>query len=300
MDQLPVFDIHEVTWDLATNEGEKLYEIAHQMPIVAISNVTSQLQMQTTTATIIQINPDIKEIRILKNWTYYCFKGKVDKVDNKSSLCTAIDTISVNQSIRDPEALVSNGQNFKLGFFSPGNGNNSYRYVGIMYNLPLMTVIWVANREKPLTDSSGIVEISSDGNIVISNGENEIVWSSNISSPEANSSAQLLDTGNLVLYNSNGGIIWESFQHASDSVIENMKILTSLSTNERNIPTSWRSSNDPGLGRFSVTIEPLEIPQCFVLKDGYPYWRSGPWNGQVFNGVPGMMSFYKRGLHVFE
>ncbi|KAG8378377.1 hypothetical protein BUALT_Bualt08G0131200 [Buddleja alternifolia] len=54
--------------DLATNEGEKLYHIAHQMPIVAISNVTSQLQMQTTTTTIIQINPDIQEIGVLKNW----------------------------------------------------------------------------------------------------------------------------------------------------------------------------------------------------------------------------------------
>ncbi|KAG8365426.1 hypothetical protein BUALT_Bualt18G0103700 [Buddleja alternifolia] len=209
---------------------------------------------------------------------------------------TAIDTISVNQSIRDNETLVSNGQKFKLGFFSPGN--SSHRYVGIMYNLPVMTVIWVANRENPIYDSSGVLQISQDGNLVISDGQNSIVWSSNISTYVANSSAQILDTGNLVLYNSNGGIIWESFLHASDSFVEGMKMITDLSTKERNILTSWRNSNDPGPGRFTCGIEPSQIPQAFVWKDGYPYWRSGPWNGQVFNGVPRTKILYKHGLRL--
>ncbi|KAG8365299.1 hypothetical protein BUALT_Bualt18G0090100 [Buddleja alternifolia] len=207
---------------------------------------------------------------------------------------TSIDTISVNQSIRDNETLVSRRQKFKLGFFCPGN--SSHRYVGIMYNLPVMTVLWVANRENPINDSSGIMEISGDGNLVISDGQNSVVWSSNISTYVANSSAQILDTGNLVLYNSKGGIIWESFLHASDSFVEKMKIISNLSTNGRNIITSWRNSNDPGPGRFTCGIEPSQIPQSFVWKDGYPYWRSGPWNGQVFNGVPRMKSFYKHGL----
>ncbi|KAG8365433.1 hypothetical protein BUALT_Bualt18G0104400 [Buddleja alternifolia] len=190
----------------------------------------------------------------------------------------------------DNETLVSNGQKFKLGFFSPGN--SSYRYVGIMYNLPVMTVIWVANRENPINDSSGIMEISGDGNLVISDGQNSVVWSSNISTYVANSSAQILDTGNLVLYNSNGGIIWESFLHVSDSFVEGVKTFTNLSTKERSIMTSWRSSNDPGPGRITCSIEPSPISQLFVWKDGYPYWRSGPWNGQAFNGVPRMKSFY--------
>ncbi|KAG8365431.1 hypothetical protein BUALT_Bualt18G0104200 [Buddleja alternifolia] len=63
--------------------------------------------------------------------------------------------------------------------------------------------------------------------------------------------------------------------------------------------TSWRSSNDPGPGRFTCGIEPSPISQTVVWKDGYPYWRSGPWNGQVFNGVSTMKSFYnKRWLHL--
>ncbi|KAG8365443.1 hypothetical protein BUALT_Bualt18G0105400 [Buddleja alternifolia] len=161
----------------------------------------------------------------------------------------------------------------------------------------VMTVIWVANRENPINDSTGVLQISQDGNLVISDGQNSVVWSSNISTYVANSSAQIMDTGNLLLYNSNGGIIWESFLHASDSFVEKMKIFTDLSTKERNIMTSWRSLNNPGPGRFTFGTEPSQIPQAFVWKDGYPYWRSGPWNGQVFNGIPTTKSLYKRELH---
>ncbi|KAG8365447.1 hypothetical protein BUALT_Bualt18G0105800 [Buddleja alternifolia] len=153
------------------------------------------------------------------------------------------------------------------------------------------------NRENPINDSSGIMEISGDGNLVIFNGQNNIVWSSNVSTYVANSSAQILDTGNLVLYNSNGGIVWESFLHASDSLVEKMKIITDLSTKERNIMTSSRSSNNTGCGRFTLGTEPSQMPQNFVWKDGYPYWRSGPWNGHEFNGIATTELSYKRGLH---
>lgn len=47
-----------------------------------------------------------------------------------------------------------------------------------------------------------------------------------------------------------------------------------------------------------MTIEPLDIPQAFVWKDGDPYWRSGPWNGQIFNGIPVMRSEYGYGANV--
>ncbi|KAL3820638.1 hypothetical protein ACJIZ3_006543 [Penstemon smallii] len=211
--------------------------------------------------------------------------------------CTAIDTLRVNESIQDHETLVSNEQKFKLGFFSPVD--SSYRYVGVMYNLPVMTVIWVANRDTPLNDSNGKIEISGDGNLVVLDGKRELIWSSNLSISVVSSSAQLLDTGNLVLRdNSNGRTLWESFEHASDSFVATMKLGTNLNinTNKRNILTSWRSPSDPAPGRFTFTIEPLEIPESFIWNGSYPYWRSGPWNGQIFSGLPNMKSFYKHGL----
>ena len=86
------------------------------------------------------------------------------------NLGVAIDTITSSQSIKDPGNIVSNGNAFKLGFFSPVNSTN--RYIGIWYsNISVFTVVWVANRETPLNDSSRVLTISKDGNLVVLDGK---------------------------------------------------------------------------------------------------------------------------------
>ncbi|RVW13827.1 G-type lectin S-receptor-like serine/threonine-protein kinase [Vitis vinifera] len=201
--------------------------------------------------------------------------------------------------IEDPETLVSNGSAFKLGFFSLANSTN--RYVGIWYGTPsLSTVIWVANRDKPLNDSSGIVTISEDGNLLVMNGQKEIVWSSNVSNAAANSSAQLLDSGNLVLRDNSGSITWESIQHPSDSLLPKMKISTDTNTGEKVVLTSWKSPSDPSIGSLSAGINPLSIPQLFIWNGSHPYWRSGPWDGQIFIGIPDMNSVFHNGFQVVD
>ena len=123
-----------------------------------------------------------------------------------STFITAIDTITPSQPITDPQSITSSNKAFRLGFFSPENTTN--RYVGIWYNnIPGRTVVWVANRNRPLVDSSGTITVSEDGNLLVLNGQKEIVWSSNVSNSVANSSAQLLDSGNLVLENNSESTI---------------------------------------------------------------------------------------------
>lgn len=207
------------------------------------------------------------------------------------------DSISINQFLQDSETLVSNNKTFKLGFFSPENSLN--RYVGIMFNIQSQSVIWVANRDEPLQDSNGRVRISEDGNLVILNGKGKSVWSSNISPAVRNCTAQLLDTGNLVLKdNSSGTVLWESFSDLSDSYLRNMKLGTDKSTNTTNLLKSWKSPADPSDGSFSAGTQPETIPQIFIWKNGLPHWRSGPWDKQVFIGVPGMTSFYFNGFEL--
>ena len=110
----------------------------------------------------------------------------------------AIDIIRSSQSLKDPEYIISNGSTFRLGFFSPVNSTNPY--LGIWYNnISVFTVIWVVNRQKALKDSSGVLTISKYGNLVVLNGQEEILWSSNVSNSLTNSSATLLDSGNLLL-----------------------------------------------------------------------------------------------------
>ena len=190
--------------------------------------------------------------------------------------CSATDTITSTDFIQYPETLVSNGSAFKLGFFTPPNSTN--RYLGIWYGTPsLSTVIWVANRDKPLNDSSGILTISEDGNLVVMNGQREILWSSNVSNPTPNSSAQLLDSGELVLRDSSRRISWDSIQHPSHSLFPNMKLSTNTLTGEKVVVTSWKSASDPSIGTFFLEMNPLNMPQVFVWNGSHPYWRRGPW-----------------------
>ncbi|XP_022742993.1 G-type lectin S-receptor-like serine/threonine-protein kinase At1g11330 isoform X2 [Durio zibethinus] len=212
---------------------------------------------------------------------------------------STIDTITTSNSIKDPEAITSNGGVFRLGFFSPANSTD--RYVGIWYNfgIPEQSVIWIANRNKPLRDESGIVMIAEDGNLVVSNGQKEILWSSNIKSPPANTSAKVLDSGNLVLQdNTDAASLWESFQQPSNAFVPTMKISTNARTGEKVQLTSWKSSSDPSNGNFSLGLEPLNIPQVFIWNNTRPYWRSGPWNGLIFTGVELMYSFYLDGFNL--
>ena len=88
------------------------------------------------------------------------------------------DTITPNQSIIDGETLVTAGGNFELGFFSPGKLKS--RYVGIWYVVSKGTVVWVANRETPLENHSGVLKVTDKGILVLLDSTaNTTVWSSN-------------------------------------------------------------------------------------------------------------------------
>ncbi|TYH29749.1 hypothetical protein ES288_A01G036800v1 [Gossypium darwinii] len=213
---------------------------------------------------------------------------------------TALDTITPSKSIKDPEFIISQSGVFRLGFFSFANSSN--RYVGILYNqIPVQSVAWVANRNKPLKDSSGILNISNDGNLVVLNGKTEILWSSNVTNTAPNTTtAELLDSGNLILSNGDdgGSSLWESFEDPSNAFIETMKISTDVKKGRKVELKSWKSPGDPSDGNFSFGIEPFNIPEGIIRKNNQIYFRTGPWNGNMFLGAILMTTVYIDGFYV--
>ncbi|PKA63687.1 G-type lectin S-receptor-like serine/threonine-protein kinase B120 [Apostasia shenzhenica] len=213
----------------------------------------------------------------------------------------AASSLGPGQSLADGATIVSPGGVFELGFFSPGRSNN--RYVGIWYhNFPTTTILWVANRENPVVSGSGSIAVATDGNLVVLDGGRRVLWSSNVSSlssPE--STAELLDTGDLLLNNS-GELAWQSFDHPSDAYLPGMKVGLDLITGVNHVFTSWRSTDDPAQGNFTLGIAPDLSTQIFVWDSGKPRWRSGRWNGQVFIGIQNMVPTYIYGfkLNNFE
>ncbi|XAR66351.1 Non-specific serine/threonine protein kinase [Bertholletia excelsa] len=199
--------------------------------------------------------------------------------------CTARDTLNTSLPLKDGDLLVSGNGTFALAFFSPGNSRN--RYLGIWYNkVAEQTVVWVANRDNPINDTSGVLSIHKSGNLVIHGLDHHSpVWSLNVSNA---SSASLLDTGNLVVFQTRGVIAWQSFDFPTDTLLPGMKLGVDRRTGLNRFLTSWRSREDPGTGHFSFKIDLNGSPQFFLYKGAVRHWRTGPWNGLRWSGVPWM------------
>jgi hypothetical protein len=203
----------------------------------------------------------------------------------------SLDTITPSQSIKDDgSTLVSAGGSFQLGFFSPGNSKS--RYVGIWYTISSGTVAWVANREAPLSDRSGVLKLADDGVLVLLNSTNGTLWSSNRSTTPQNPVAQLLDTGNLAVKDGNDdkpeNFVWQSFDYPCDTQLPEMKLGWNLVTGLDRFISSWKSTEDPGQGEYSVRIDRRGLPQRVNMEGNSIKSRAGSWNGLGFTGRQGV------------
>ncbi|KAK9936225.1 hypothetical protein M0R45_013076 [Rubus argutus] len=219
-------------------------------------------------------------------------------------VCTSRDTIGSSQvQLKDDGGVLeSKESNFELGFFSPGD--SSYRYVGIWFSeskVSEKTVVWVANRNNPINDTSGVLKINRYGELALYayNLENDPIWSTNVSQSVQNTSTlcvQLLDTGNLVLSQEGENesfIIWQSFDYPTDTLLHGMKLGLNWKTGLEWALTSWRSQDDPGTGDYTSRIynQNASTPQAFVYKGVTKYWRADLWPCPDFVSNPDEMYY---------
>ncbi|XP_041025382.1 G-type lectin S-receptor-like serine/threonine-protein kinase At1g11410 [Juglans microcarpa x Juglans regia] len=204
---------------------------------------------------------------------------------------TSLDTITVSQPVTDGDVLVSHGKTFALGFFSPGK--STHRYVGIWYySAPGQAKVWVANRDNPIINRSGVLSIDVHGNLVLSvKDQSQHIWSTDIVSKSKNNIstiAQLLDSGNLILTHDDERkmALWQSFDYPTDTSLPNTKLGLDRRTGLNRVLTSWKSQDDPGTGNWSYKIDSNGSPQLFLYKGKVPWWRSGHWNGEGWSGIP--------------
>ncbi|KAM3302393.1 G-type lectin S-receptor-like serine/threonine-protein kinase isoform X2 [Capsicum chacoense] len=202
----------------------------------------------------------------------------------------ALDTITTDKSIRDGDTIVSAGGVYELGFFSPGNSKN--RYVGIWYKkIAPRTVVWVANRDIPLNDTSGVLTLKPNGILVLVDGSNVSIWSSNSSRSLKNPKARLLDSANLVISDGNDrdqgiNFAWQSFDYLGDTLLPGMKIGKDLVTGLDRYVTSWKSTDDPAPGEYVDLVDSHGYPQMLLFRNSSIVFSSGPWNGLAFTSSP--------------
>nr|XP_043620123.1 G-type lectin S-receptor-like serine/threonine-protein kinase At4g27290 [Erigeron canadensis] len=195
-----------------------------------------------------------------------------------------LDTISNSKSLTDGDTLVSATGIFELGFFQPGNPGD--RYLGIWYKkIAVRTVVWVANRDHPLTDGSSNVLKITDPGILVLLDNNTMIWSSNTTTTSKSATAKLHDSGNLVLMDLDEKVLWQSFDYPTDTFLPGMKLGRNLLTGLDWHLSSWKSNQDPAPGGLTWGTVSRGYPENKLRQGSVIRFRGGAWSNQRFTGV---------------
>ncbi|XP_030928795.1 G-type lectin S-receptor-like serine/threonine-protein kinase At4g03230 isoform X2 [Quercus lobata] len=231
-------------------------------------------------------------ITVIKGWSANCMLCSMFILYIPVLLCSfhvyCADRVSLRYGewIRDyEETLVSPGRKFELGFFGPTGSSRDKRYVGIWYTSDKQIVVWVANRDSPLINTTtGAFGFTTDGNLtVLDMSSGKVHWSSEVDSyywcdPCTDMILNLTDSGNLVLFN-NETSLWESFNNPTDTFLPNMTMNRYMKL------TSWRDRDDPGTGNFMFMLDTVGNSNTQIVnKEGKIYWKSSE-NGLYYSIV---------------
>uniref|UniRef100_A0A6N2LU68 Receptor-like serine/threonine-protein kinase n=1 Tax=Salix viminalis TaxID=40686 RepID=A0A6N2LU68_SALVM len=192
----------------------------------------------------------------------------------------AADTLyQGGEDLRFPSRLVSKNKLFTLEFVRLGSAESNASYLGICYQNDTGHPIWIANRDKPIADNSGVLEIDGDSGtmkVTYSGGDLFDFYSSQ--SPTSKLTATLEDSGNFVLKDANSRsdrTLWQSFDDPTDTFLPGMKLGINLTSGQTWSLTSWMSDLVPAPGAFTLEWE-RDGQELVIKRRAEIYWRSGP------------------------
>ncbi|CAL1393916.1 unnamed protein product [Linum trigynum] len=213
-------------------------------------------------------------VLLLRPLFFLCLSSPVLSAPDSVTFSATSSAVLVRDSSGGGGTLVSATEAFQLGFFTP-NGSE-FRYLGIWYRNRPSTVVWVANREFGLQDSTGFLCFTTDGNLQLFDGRNDSYWSTGLqqsipSSENSIYSLKLMDSGNLILTGENTTTLWQSFDHPTDTFLPGMKMVPNLNL------TSWSTPQDPSPGNYVFQLDQESLgknDQFMILNNSIPFWKS--------------------------
>ncbi|KAI6689075.1 hypothetical protein NL676_025903 [Syzygium grande] len=128
-------------------------------------------------------------------------------------------------SVDNPDdVLISNSGVFSAGFYPVGE--NAYCFAVWFSRPPCSgqncTIVWMANRDKPVNGRHSKLSLKKNGNLVLTDAGQAIVWAQNTVSLSSSPvhQLQLLDSGNLVLRDRENRVtVWQSFDSPTDTLL---------------------------------------------------------------------------------
>ncbi|CAI9779068.1 unnamed protein product [Fraxinus pennsylvanica] len=135
-------------------------------------------------------------------------------------------------SVEGNTFIISPDNSFTCGFYAMPR-SNAYWFSIWFTNSKDKTVVWTANRDKPVNSQRSKISIQRDGTMVLTDVDGSITWQTDKRAADV-SAAELLNTGNLVLKNPQGNILWQSFDVPTDTLLpsqiltKDIRLLSSL------------------------------------------------------------------------
>eukprot|EP01018_Ginkgo_biloba_P015246 Gb_32199 [translate_table: standard] len=140
-----------------------------------------------------------------------------------------IRLVSYGYGIVEPGSSLSPSQqqvwhspsnNFNVGFQS--SGSDGLYVVGITFStIKSPTLVWTAGGVK--VNDKASFHFQSDGNLVLVDERNTVVWQTNTGN-EGVVSAVMQDDGNFVLKNKSSSIVWDTFSNPTDTLLINQSL----------------------------------------------------------------------------
>jgi len=192
----------------------------------------------------------------------------------------AADTLyQGGDSLNYSNTLVSKNGLFTLGFTRLGSAESNATYLGIWYNNDTNHPFWLANRDKPIVDTSGVLAIDGTGNMKLTYSRGDPVEFYSSQPSTTNITAILEDSGNFVLKDENSGsqqVLWQSFDFPTDTFLPGMKLGINHRTGQTWSLMSWLSDLVPTpAGAFTFEWD-TDGKELVMKRRGVIYWTSGP------------------------
>ncbi|ESQ42895.1 hypothetical protein EUTSA_v10012685mg [Eutrema salsugineum] len=223
-------------------------------------------------------------------------------ISSETKVLSSTESLSLSPN----RNIVSHGAVFELGLFKPDHSSLERWYLGIWFKTEKTYIVWVANRDKPLSKPNGTLQIK-NGNILLLD-QTTLVWSTNVTTTEKKSDersplvAELHADGNFVLrrHSSNSNdhhhdpdstFLWQSFDFPTNLLLPYTKLGWTRRSGRSSVLRSWKNDhNDPSSGEFSFGFDSASqfraIPAIFTWKGTSPINRFSPWLGAFTYGIP--------------
>ncbi|KAJ6297871.1 hypothetical protein OIU76_019059 [Salix suchowensis] len=206
-----------------------------------------------------------------------------------ASHALAADTLyQGGDSLNSSNTLVSKNKIFILGFVRIGSVESSASYLGIWYYNETSHPFWLANRDKPIADNSGVLALDGSGNMKLTYSGGDLVDFYSSPSSTTNLTAVLEDSGNFVLRDKNSGgqqDLWRSFDDPTDTFLPGMKLGINHTSGQTWSLMSWLSDVVPTpAGPFTFEWDP-KGKELVIKRRDVIYWTSGHLTNSTFENI---------------